>query len=257
MLVEGFNKFAEFVAGISGPCIWGFNGIKNELSTVDGFKTWVVKPLTAVGSTLDYLNNKGLYPRLDKIGNEATTLKVVIGGLAVFTQLPAVLQGLSKKAEDVSEDRYNVKISWTAREVLFDRISTVAGWLIAVNDALSLSKRWELFTISKNFDNRISWLVTFAGGFSGAQSLYKDSKVMWCTWDTTSISEKAYQALGISVSFTYVALSAVGGLGIGYKGEKAPEWLDKARFGFTVAGAVLPMAKKVAAYWGSPKPKAA
>jgi hypothetical protein len=258
-IVTGFNAVASgltIAANYVPSKVSDVTGFLAHSLGADGFKTLVVKPLVLAGQTLKFVDRTEQFPKLYKLAHEATPMKALISASEVITKLPKMLKELSKSVEATEYTRGYTTVDGFQRngveetllETVSGRIFHLASWAIAAGDAISFA-RHALGSLPKKLDKATPWIYTIAGGYMGVQSLYNEWRHAQGTWkdanQNTVPSEKRFGYLSLAASIAYIFSSAVGGLGLYYKGS-APAWLGKVQFAANVGVTVMPFAQKCA-----------
>jgi hypothetical protein len=269
-IVNGFNNMADYLqaAGkyVPQPIVSGIKAFSEQVQT-DGFKTFVVNPVTLLSSILKFTGRADLYPALAQFAKEGCWVKSIISVSEVFTKLPGVCQSLSAS---VSEDNPIDRQCWfrgmtggamygykePAGAAVASRIFTLASWCISVGDAIGMAGRYR--PLPKLLRGATPWIYSIAGGYMGAQSAYAEVRFQHSSdnWKHSTPGEKCLGVLNLATSINYCCLAAGGFLGLYHKDNK-PEWLSKWQFVFTVGTTVLPAAQKCAREWLHPSTKKA
>ncbi|MBP7074516.1 MAG: hypothetical protein KBA81_03935 [Rhabdochlamydiaceae bacterium] len=258
-IVTGFNAVANILntaAGYVPAQVSGVTGFLAHSLGADGLKTFVVKPLVLAGQTLKFVQRDSKFPVLCKLAHDATPMKALISASEVITKLPKMLQELSTRVENSEFSRNYTRVDgserqgveWSPIEMVSNRIFSVASWAIAVGDAISFA-RHSLGSLPQKLDKATPWIYTVAGGYMGVQTLYTEWRHAQGTWkdanNNATPAEKRFGYLSLAASMAYIFSSAVGGLGLYFKG-RAPAWLGKIQFAANVGVTVMPFAQKCA-----------
>jgi hypothetical protein len=244
----------------------------SEQVKTDGFKTFVVKPITLLSPVLKFMGQEDRYPALVQFAEEGCWVKAMIGVSEIFTKLLGVCRSLSTRAADgevmsrqcwvwskeksVSPEPPKLKgdLTMTAGEAVAGKIFTLASWCISMGDTIGMAGRYR--PLHKLLGGATPWIYSIAGGYMGAQGAYAEVQFQKRTWHRSLPSEKYLGALNLATSVNYCCLSVSGFLGLYYKDSK-PAWLTKWQFGFMVGSTVLPAAQKCAREWLHPSTKKA
>lgn len=107
LVVTPFITLAGGVAAVTGfiPNVVKRNlaFIAKDITTTDGLKTWVLKPLSFASTALSYVGPVGEFATLKKVSKKATSFKAWVSGLDAVAKIPKMLGELSRPVTEKSD----------------------------------------------------------------------------------------------------------------------------------------------------------
>ncbi len=269
VIVNGFNKVAGALSTVVTPVssyLGRLDYCVKKMAGAGDAKTFFVRPAMVLGASYKffypekYLANQ--YPGFIQWTETAKVVKSFLGAVDVLPQTGKMLKALSTEIGQQNKEGTKWNLS---REVAYmsdgkahlhnatlsplalvaQRLSSVALWLINVGDAVN--EIGEYHSISPFLKKYVPIMFSAAGLYMGVQGLYEEKMVrnsVKAKKFVMASEENHYSYAKHALNWTFVFVSAVGGLGI-YFEKNPPKWLPTTQFIGTAALAAMLIAHKV------------
>lgn len=268
VIVNGFNKVAGALSSVVTPVssyLGRLDYCVKKMAGAGDAKTFFVRPAMVLGASYKffypekYLANQ--YPGFIQWTETAKVVKSFLSAVDVLPQTATMLKALSTKIDEKdTKDKLSRRVAYISDKkeqqnlhnatlsplaMVAKKFSSVALWCIYVGD--TVNEMGEYCSISPFLKKYVPMMFSAAGLYMGVQGLYEEGVVRSSVKRKNFVmapQENDYSYAKYALNWTFVVVSAVGGLGI-YFEKNPPKWLSTAQFAGTAVLAVVLIANKV------------